>query len=225
MKKIMIGATALLMTMAVSAEVIQFGGKTDESGTFNYDRKINWNGVYSADNKDGSVAVAGLNSTGNGTAVVGGSLIDSDPTVGTGLAMSFIAASGVISADNNQNLTLDGATASAWSDDDYFTVRFNQNVKLLGFNFPQTDGTESWNVFLGTTTAKGAAVVDLTGTSSYTFASAPVISAGTDVTFQVGANTDSWVRSIRVETIPEPATLGLIGLAGVGILFVRRIHM
>lgn len=202
----------VLVTVAVAqAETVQFGGKKDETGGDHFDRKINWNGVYTMCGGDGAKPVESLNSTHNGSAALGGFLRDGDPNFGSGLTMTFVGASGRISGDDLQNLMINGVATRGWSND-FVTVKFNQPVRLLGVDLPETGRKVKhyWDVYLGEPTSKGERIMRIQGVDGCTFSPAPVIDAGTEITFHAGEGTVAWFRSIRVEVMPERRTLGLI---------------
>lgn len=56
---------------------------------------------------------------------------------------------------------------------------------------------------------------------SYVYVSDVTVDGSGDFTFQV----DNYINGFQLQAVPEPATLGLVGAFGAGILFVRRRFM
>lgn len=190
------------VVMNVESSIIQFGGGQYRNPAV--DRKIGWDGNYTTNQhvRIPPVDTRFDDGAGIGFADFGGTLIDSDSTVGTDLTMTLVSAHMDLNASAVQNLL-----GQSWVAGNFLEVRFNQDVKLLNFEAPnlnsETDEQVSVFNIVGETTNFVLNIID---NSTYGFPADTVIAANTSVLFKwedgAESTTLSYMRSMVVETIP-----------------------
>lgn len=169
----------------------------------------------------------------NGTAGIfvnqGAGATLTDTVSGSGLVLTLdsatrSAAEATMSANNGSSLGVTGGTLSLQTDkDESYGFSWNQNVIVKGYNI--------WNWYA----APGSGSVSVDGVEFETWNSdksrtANVhftefeLAAGKVLAFTgAAASTGGFtLTGLVVETIPEPATLGLLVAASAGLLFFRR---
>ena len=100
-----------------------------------------------------------------------------------------------------------------------FTFHFNKDVSISQLDFTTFSSGETIS-FAGITIVNG----DLSNgtTDVYDFSTPLKVDANTDITLQATAGTIG-IEAMTLSVIPEPATMSLIGLAGLLTLVSRRI--
>lgn len=238
MMKYKLGGLLVLLVVGSSvADVLQIGGNSENSYAGpSVDRHLYWDSTYRVTNS--STLHTTLVSTGSGfTNGVGGVIADNDATFGSGLTItatsaydaSADAAPSVLTALNNQNLRI--ADENTMGVGDSVGLTFNKDIKLHYIWLPTFDDagdkmTISWG---GDTAGTVVLTPNVDGgqvyepDESYHFAAGTIVKAGQEVIFDMGPDGNgSHFRSLIVETIPEPTTLGIVAMFGGGLIFLRR---
>lgn len=240
MKKIRITVVALLIGESTMAALVQFGGSTDSltnsawQTQINADQIVQWNGVNTSGGSFGSQG--SLNGVGEGATLWSSNkvltltsrTISSDLAIGTN---TFSTGSpNILGIFGGDNAKFDVANNEAW------TFDFDQDVTLKYIIVSAVDGPVDMPTF---SLAGGTSFAMTTGASEssavtwdpttkryvWTFAGGGLdVSAGTDITLSAATGGAWGLQGIVVDIVPEPATIGMLGLGGLLTLLIRRIR-
>jgi len=115
-----------------------------------------------------------------------------------------------------------GDDTDAFDAGESMVISFNKDIRVNLLDFNLFEEGDSFAIVVGGTNALSIAYNDLSNKLSDWYATSLVIAAGTEIEFTTSSPTPVGLDGIDLDVIPEPAVLGLIGLAGVSGLVVRR---
>lgn len=114
-----------------------------------------------------------------------------------------------------------GDTTYALDTGEALHISFDQAVTITGLDFRNFEDGENINVIIGTTT-NTVAWADLTNQSSdFVTNLSWAVSSGTTISFEVVGLADI-IAVDAITVVPEPATVGMLGLGGLLAIMIRR---
>lgn len=203
-----------LVALSSQATLVEFGSLTtsydaiDTSNGGAGDIELSWNG-------NSEFGGSTVNDGAGGSVAAGGWLTDT--LAGTGIGIQVKAsdsAVGMTGVGTSLGVADSGSKPWMMGDGGYITFIFNQDVILIGTEL------NGWSASEGATiTANGgpaytaAAKIDFGGL---------LLVQGQELTFAAGTGADWGIKNVMVQTVPEPATIGMVGFAGFVLLMIRR---
>lgn len=205
---------SLLMVLSSHAALVRYGQLGYEDGSFKPDVYINFAGGYATTDtatEAGNIGTS-LHLAPTGTVFAA--------SVAGGLALNVDAITGTTDERLNSNgagsiLGIRGTTTDRIDPGETLSISFNQNVivkALVSHDAASVAVNVGGTSFDSSVAAREVLSID------------QALTAGQTIT--LGSASGAWrVRALYVETVPEPATLGLVALFGGGVLFLRRTFM
>ena len=114
-------------------------------------------------------------------------------------------------------------TTDAFEDGESLILSFNQDIRINRFDFNRFDFGETFFVSVGGASDIIINYADLNNKISDLLDTNVVVFANTEIVFSTSGSHVIGLDGLGVEVIPEPAVIGLMGLAGLGFLMGRRL--
>lgn len=116
-----------------------------------------------------------------------------------------------------------GDTTDAFEADESLILSFSQDIRINLIDFNRFDSGETFTVSVEGASDVVVGYDDLNNKISDFFNTNIVVSANTEIEFKTTGAHVIGLDGLGVEVIPEPAVLGLVSLAGIGLITGRRL--